>query len=553
MHILSVAEMKAVEAAADAADHSYMQMMMLAGQGVARALLKRQPVKGRRALVLVGPGNNGGDGLVVARYLADAGATVTAYLSRPRSAEEDHVYQRAVDRGVAIVNADNDPDRAELRRLTLQADVLIDALLGTGATPPLQGVIAELLAQVRAALQARPAEPLLVLNGIPEMPIPRPYIVAVDGPSGLDFDTGALDPLALPAHLTVTFAAPKSGHFRFPGAAALGELVVADIGIPAGVAPEGSGPLLVTSSQVRQWLPSRPLDAHKGTFGRALIVAGSANYTGAAALAAQAAVRAGAGLVTLAVAGALHAAIVPLVPEATYLLLPHALGALTADAVPLLRERLADYTALLVGPGLGQAEETAAFLEALLGRRRTERRGFGFATNAAANGAAPEPPPFPPLVMDADGLNLLSQLPEWFRLLPPETILTPHPGEMARLCQRPVAEIQGDRLKTAQEQAQTWGHVVVLKGAFTVIAAPDGRVALIPFANPGLATAGTGDVLAGAIVALRAQGLGAFEAAAAGAYLHGLAGALARQQSGAAGMAAGDLLRSLPEAWKQLE
>lgn len=551
MHIVSVAEMKALEAAADAAGHTYARMMELAGQHVARAILKRLTVKGRRALILVGPGNNGGDGLVAARYLAEAGATVTVYLSRARDAGKDEVYRKAVERGLTVVVAANDPECRELRRLTSQCHLLVDALLGTGATPPLEGAIAELLQAAGAVLENGEPDPLTWLTGPQEAQRNRPHIVAVDGPSGMDFDTGDSDPRALRADLTVAFAYPKTGHFRFPAAGQVGELVVADIGIPADVARQIplTGPMIVTPQQVAGWLPARPANAHKGDFGKALLVAGSANYTGAAALAASAAVRAGAGLVTLGLASSLHSAIAPQVPEATYLLLPNALGALTPDAAPLLQAHWEGYTALLLGPGLSQAEETGDFVRAFFGAR-TEKRAAGFLPSEAASPT--EHTAFPPLIVDADGLNLLAQLPDWPQRLPAGSILTPHPGEMARLCGCATADVQAARETLAKEKAAAWGQVVVLKGAFTVVAAPDGRVALLPFANAGLASAGTGDVLAGAITALRAQGLAAFEAAVAGTYLHGLAGELARKKHGAAGMAASDVVAALPEAWRRL-
>jgi NAD(P)H-hydrate epimerase len=203
---------------------------------------------------------------------------------------------------------------------------------------------------------------------------------------------------------------------------------------------------------------------------------------------------------------------------------------------------------LLVGPGLGHDDETASFLERLLGGGE-ERRSVGFLrSEAGASGRCD----LPPLVIDADGLNILAGLEDWPSLLPPETILTPHPGEMARLIDGSIRAVQEDRVATAQSQAAEWRQVVVLKGAHTVVAGPDGRIVIEPFANPGLATAGSGDVLSGAIAALRAQGLQAFEAAAGGAYLHGLAGEVARRAIGAAGMVAGDLLACLPEAWQRV-
>ena len=551
MRILSVSEMRALESTADMAGHSYAQMMELAGQGVARAILERMAVKNRRVLVLVGPGNNGGDGLVAARCLSDTGANVTAYLSRPRDPEEDAVFRKAQNHGVTIQTAKADDDHDVLRQLVYQSHILIDALLGTGATPPLRGVIAKMIQAVHESLAQTRNAPLIPVNTTLPPKAPRPFIVAVDGPSGLDFDTGEHDPATLSAHLTVTFAMPKWGHVRLPGAATVGDLIVADIGIPQGIDIPGEGPTLLTPKEVRQWLPPRPLDAHKGTFGKLLIVAGSTNYTGAAALAAISAVRAGAGLVTLAIPSSLHAAIAPFVPEATYLLLPHTLGVINMDAAPLIREEMNGRSAILIGPGLNNTPESKAFLKAFF-QPPQEKRGAGFLVNHKSPPVEAEPVEMPPLVIDADGLNLLSELPNWPTLCPPGTILTPHPGEMARLTDHNAGEIQENRVEIAQQYAGEWGHVVVLKGAFTVIAAPNGRTALLPFANPALSSAGTGDVLAGAIVALRAQGLDAFEAAAVGAYLHGLAGEIARDRHSVASVAARDVAAALPQAWRNI-
>jgi len=550
--VVTVAQMRSIEASSDAAGHTYAAMMERAGRAVAEALAARMEVRGKRVLVLVGPGNNGGDGLVAARYLAQAGAEVACYLTRPRTPGDDDNFRLAQEAGVFTTTADDDQGRRVLRRLAGGADVVVDALLGTGARLPVRGGVAEVLQTVGRALarRARPApQGVARLTGVPEQPRQgRPLVVAVDGPSGLDFDTGALDEAALPASLTVTFAYPKRGHFRFPGAAALGDLVVADIGTDPALA-EDVDLEVVTAGMVRAWLPPRPPDAHKGTFGRALIVAGSVNYTGAARLAGMAAVRAGAGLVTVALPASIHPAVAAGLAEATYLLLPHELGVIAKPALDVLVEHLDRYDAMLLGPGLGQERETVAFVEALLGRN-AERRPVGF---LRTDGQAPQPVALPPLVVDADGLNILARLQDWPARLPPGTVLTPHPGEMARLMGCPIAEVQADRVDVARRQARAWGHVVVLKGAYTVVAAPDGRAVLEPFANPGLATGGTGDVLAGVIVALRAQGMDPFEAAAAGAYLHGLSGELARQDSSAAGMAAGDLLRFLARAWRWVE
>jgi NAD(P)H-hydrate epimerase len=277
------------------------------------------------------------------------------------------------------------------------------------------------------------------------------------------------------------------------------------------------------------------------------------NYVGAAALAGAGAVRVGAGLVTMALPMPIQPAVAANLTEATHLLLPHDLGVVASGALEVLRERLDDYDALLLGPGLTQEKETVSFVHAFLGLERAKGKGpIGFLPHSATEES--QRPELPSLVVDADGLNALAMVDGWWKALPPDTILTPHPGEMARLMggETTAKEIQADREGTARRMAAEWTAVVVLKGAFTVVAAPDGRVVVVPFANPGLATAGSGDVLAGAIVGLRAQGMGAFEAAVAGAYLHGLAGELARADLGDMGMVAGDLPSRLPLALQRV-
>jgi len=245
MKVVMVEQMRRIEAASDAAGYSYAAMMEKAGRAVAEAIIARREVRDRRVLVLVGPGNNGGDGLVAARYLAEAGARVACYLSRPRDPAEDENFRLVQERGLAIVLASEDGKRDMLQQLALEANVVVDALLGTGARLPLRGTLAKMLSLVGRVLAARrqaSREPLTSLVAI-SAPVPPPsplvggmqgggaFAVAVDGPSGLDYNSGALDGVAVSADLTVTFAYPKPGHFRFPGAGALGELVVADIGI----------------------------------------------------------------------------------------------------------------------------------------------------------------------------------------------------------------------------------------------------------------------------------------------------------------------------------
>ncbi|MBN1991302.1 MAG: NAD(P)H-hydrate dehydratase [Anaerolineae bacterium] len=532
LYIVTTAQMQAAEKAADASGLSYAQMMENAGRAVAQAIETHFDPAGARALILVGPGNNGGDGLVAARYLARAGVAVTVYVWKRHTAEDKN-WKLLSETGVERVFWSDDSGRARLTQLLNECGVIVDALLGTGVSRPIEGSLAELLDHVKAVVAARRAyadgplvDPTLPA-GDDEL---DPAIVALDVPSGLNSDTGAVDPHTLAADLTVTLAAVKRGHILMPGPTVVGQLVVGDIEILAGCYPAEVTLEMVTGAKVARLLPPRPVDGHKGTFGTALVVAGSLHYTGAALLAGQAAYRSGAGLVTLASPKTVHPILAARSIETTYLPLPDQDGALAPAAVQILEERLAQVEAALIGPGLGQHPPTVSFLRQLLAGRD----------------------PLPPLGLDADALNILAQQNEWWKLLPPHCILTPHPGEMARLTGVTPQEVQAARLETACEMAAKWNQIVLLKGAHTIIAAPDGRTMVLPFANPALAKAGSGDVLAGAIVGLLAQGLAPFAAAEAGAYLHGLCGEIAREHLGVAAVVAGDLLGFLPMAMREV-
>ena len=562
MKLVSTEEMRQLERAANDAGHSYGAMMERAGEATALAVKERVAAGAGSILVLVGPGNNGGDGLVAARYLHRWGHKVAVYIWK-RELADDPNLAHAEELGIPILWAAQDEGGRELGELARACPAVVDALLGTGATGPLRGSLCDLLRIVRQALDERAEgidlatknqEPATSLRGILDQPSPtsqvaRPLVVAVDVPSGLNCDTGEIDPLALKADVTVTFAYPKRGHFLFPGAGHVGELLVADIGMDPALA-EGLPDQVATPELIGRLLPPRPVEAHKGTFGKALIVAGSANYTGAPCLATGAAYRVGAGLVTLAVAEAIYPIVASKLTEATYLILPHDMGALVPEAWRVLAERLEGYDALLVGPGLGREAATGDFLFTLLsGYRQTPkpqspnpnpRRGVGVGVS------------LPPIVVDADGLNLLAERERWWEGLPLGSVLTPHSGEMARLVGSGVQAVEADRLGTVRDAAKRWGCTVVLKGAYTLVATPEGQVTVIPFANPALATAGTGDVLAGAIVGLMAQGLPGPQAALCGVYLHALAGELRRKEIGESGMLAGDLLPLLPLAIRKI-
>ena len=315
---------------------------------------------------------------------------------------------------------------------------------------------------------------------------------------------------------------------------------------------------VMTAESIKAKLPARPDDAHKGDFGKAMVVAGSVNYVGAAALAVQGAMRSGAGLVTLGCPGDLLGILAAKLTECTFLPLPSDLGALAAHAADKLRDDLEGYSALLVGCGIGKDKATVAFLRNLLGKpeggARPTQRSIGFATRVP-DGKEPEDKgknALPPLVLDADALNILAEWEEWQGSVPEGSVLTPHPGELARLMGGTVEDVQRDRVGAARQAARDWKQIVVLKGAGTVVAEPGGRVSVSPFSNPALATAGSGDVLAGCIAGLIAQGMEPLDAACAGVYLHGTAGDLLREEYGLSGGLAGDLPLLMARAGKQL-
>lgn len=532
MKLVSVSEMQAIEKEADASGLSYAEMMENAGRGLARVVADEySDLKEEGVLGLVGSGNNGGDTLVALAALAEQGWMTTAYLVRPRPAR-DPLVKRVEQLGGKVHTLKADPDFEQLDVLLETHAVILDGVLGTGIRLPLKPEVAGVLDHIRRM--------------VGEMVNP-PQVVAVDCPSGVDSDSGEAAAETIPADLTVTMAAVKRGLLQFPAHQLVGDLQVVGIGLER-VEPELKSWQAVRTrvagdELVRSWLPQRPASAHKGSFGTALIVAGSRSYTGAALLSGQAAYRVGAGLVTQAVPESLHLALAGHFPEATWVLLPEEGGVISAAAAPVLRENLARATAVLLGPGFGVLETTAEFMADLLGTD----------LHPARSEAEAQAVQLPPMVIDADGLKLLTRVPEWPRRLPAPAVLTPHPGEMSILTGLTTAEIQADRIGIAGKFSREWGHVVVLKGAFTVVASPDGETVVIPVATPALARAGTGDVLAGMITGLRAQGLDAFQAAVAGAYLHAQAGLLAEIYLGnPASVLAGDVLRAVPDVLSQI-
>jgi NAD(P)H-hydrate epimerase len=539
MKLVTVSQMQAIEKEADASGLTYDQMMENAGQGLADVVLdlfidEIEP----EVVALVGPGNNGGDTLIALTALVAEGWKAKAYLVKRK---KDDLVKRFTDAGGEVITGKDGFD--QLAESIEVADVLLDGVLGTGIQLPLKKDVAELLSEVND-----------ILDSLDEAPL----VIAVDCPSGVDCDSGEVAEETIPADLTVTMEAVKQGLLKLPAFEYVGEIEVVDISLPDDLASVKAVTTEVAEADsVAALLPERPLESHKGTFGTALIAAGSVNYTGAAVLAGEAAYRVGAGLVTLAVPAPLHGVLAGHFPEATWVLLPHETGRVSENAADVLAKNFENASALLLGPGFGTETTTKVFLEDLLAGKSAQKKAsarIGFVHDEGTKKQDETESKIPPMIVDADGLKLLAQIKDWPGKLPTLSVLTPHPGEMSVLTGLSKEEIQENRQAIALKYAKEWGHVVVLKGAFTLIASPDGHMTMIPVASPALARAGTGDVLAGLIVGLRAQGLDAFGAAVAGAWIHAQAGLYAADDLGTtASVLAGDVLNSVSDVLSDLE
>lgn len=487
-----------------------LTLMENAGRGTVAVLDRHfSPLAGRKVLIFVGPGNNGGDGLVIARLLKEEGAEAKVLcLCPPERLKPDAAVNlklvRRLDIPVVYCLVESDLGRAE--ELVAGSELLVDAILGIGPGRELTGVFA---AVVR----------LINNSGRP--------VLAVDIPSGLDPDTGLARGLCVKARLTCTYGLAKFALIEPPGRQWSGKLAIVEIGIPAqAVERAGVGAELIEKSMARPMFPGRELAAHKGSCGHLLILAGSSGKGGAAVLCAKGALRSGAGLVTVAAPKAVAAQIPASLPEAMTEPLAFSQHHLSDADYEQVLAAGQGRKAVAIGPGLGLAEETGALVERLcleLSR---------------------------PMLLDADALNLVAGKSGLAAAGP--RIFTPHPGEMARLTGLTIPEIQAARREVAADFAQAHGVYLVLKGAATVVAAPDGRVAVNSTGNPGMAAAGMGDVLTGLIGGLLAQGLSPWEAACLGVYLHGLAGDILVRAGMPFGFLAGELAARIPAAFQEI-
>jgi ADP-dependent NAD(P)H-hydrate dehydratase / NAD(P)H-hydrate epimerase len=517
MLLLTADEMRRLDRATIERGHATGEALMeRAGAGVVAAMEQRYgSLLALRVLVLCGTGNNGGDGFVAARHLRTRGANVGVGLigARNRVQGDALLHLARMEReGITAIPVTDEAAIAQLIATHDAWDFALDAVLGTGARGAPEGVAA-------AAVQA-----------LRELDDAGTRVVAVDLPTGVQADTGEIARRAVRADLTVTFGAPKRGHFLYPGRAFAGALEIVDIGLLDDDGDARGFPFsLATAAELAELLPPRDPRAHKNSVGRVLIVGGSPGLTGAVALAARAAARSGAGYVQMAVPASLASIYAAkLTEEMTVPLRESDAGALDGAAIEMLLARAENANALVVGSGLSRDPEAA-----LLARRLVARAEC-------------------PIVVDADGLNAFEGRAAELREGGAPRVLTPHLGEMARLTGLTAAVIEARRMDVALEWAASWKSVVLLKGAPTVIASPEGRATVNPTGNPGMATAGMGDVLSGVIAALLGQGLAPYDAARVGAFAHGLSADRVAAARGMIGLTAGDVAEAMPDAFREL-
>jgi len=507
MKVVSPEEMRAIDARA-IQEIGIPSIVLMEHAGLQTVLAMERYfgcMAGRRVLVVCGKGNNGGDGMVTARHLSQRGAEVRVVLLGHKTAvsQDCRVNMEIVLMlGIDFCEVERRADIPNLVERLEWAEIVVDAIFGTG-------------------LRATPRQ--FYLEVIREINRARKRVVAVDMPTGLGVGDGREDS-AVRAELTVTFALPKLCHVCGPGVELVGKLEVVDIGIPAAAIREEELKVnLVERELVARMFRPRAREAHKGAFGHVLVIAGSSGKTGAAVLAATAALRVGAGLVTLAVPESVHHIVETKTTEVMSVALPETEEhTVSYQAERRLCELIRRMDVVAIGPGLTTHPETVRLVNEMISSLEL------------------------PIVADADALNAISL--STLRYAKRPLIITPHPGEMARLLEISSQEVQHNRLEAVQRTAQVCNTIVVLKGHCTLVADPQGNVYVNPTGNPGMATAGTGDVLTGMIAGLLAQGLTPVDAAVGGVYVHGLAGDLAVKSKGEMGLIASDVLEMIPQA-----
>jgi len=507
MYIVTAGEMKEIDKATIDFGLPGRILMENAGRGAAQALIRRfGDIAGKKVGVLAGRGNNGGDGFVIARCLVQKGFDVIVYLLSKASLVKGDALanlEMLYPLGIPVIEIPDNKTFNSNRVSMRHRDIWVDAIFGTGLKSDIVGYIKDVM---------------VFINGL------KKHILAVDIPSGIDSDTGQVRGECIRAVVTTTFGYAKTGHYLNPGADYSGEIEIIDIGIPTLIADRISPKQhLLSDERIGSYLKPRNKDAHKGDAGHLFIVSGSPGKTGAAVMTATAAMRAGAGLVTIGVPKSLNPVIESMVLEAMTCPLPeNSEGFLSESSFDAIMHNLAGKKCLAMGPGLGTDPSTKDLVMKTLRSLKI------------------------PVVLDADALNLLAGETRVLNKLKVPVVLTPHPGEMSRLTGIGIAEVQQNRVACARNFAREFNVHLVLKGAGTVIAHPDGRVFINPTGNSGMASGGMGDILTGIIAGFIAQGYPVAEAVQIGVYIHGAAGDDLAKNMGPFGFLASDILKSIP-------
>ena len=530
MRLVTPEVMKKLEEAANAAGYTYAEMMQKAGEGVAEICDSKFTASGQRfAVGLIGGGNNGGDTLIALTGLQKKGWQTNAILLKKRQPEDPLLLDYQLSGG----QIDNDENVVDPFSGETGAMIVLDGVLGTGFKPPMAEDIEDKLKAAQSIF--------------------RTYTwVAVDCPSGVDSTSGEVSPAVPKARLTICLEAVKTGLLTPSAFPYCGEILSVELGISE-YSQQHQADLVVDQAMARSWLPKRDDFSHKGSYGKVTVAGGCMNYPGAPVLAAKGAYTVGTGLVQVAVPESIaHSGMSGLL-EATWLIIEDGGGIISEMAADTLRAGLKKCECLVLGPGIGREEPTRKFIHSLLFKGEDgEEHGAGF-LGVGKTTTKKESARFPAMVVDADALALLSMEKDWSRKLQGGCVLTPHPGEMALLSGLTVDEIQANRLEITREHARRWGQVLVLKGALTIIASPTGQIGVVPIATSALAKGGTGDVLAGMIGGLIAQGLDPWHAALTGAWMHARAGLAAAFQAGSCeSVLASDVVRAIPVVYRDL-
>lgn len=515
MRVLKAEEMKRIDQKASL-EYGIPSIVLMENAGIRTVeviMEMLEEIEDKKIVVVAGKGNNGGDGLVIARQLINGGARVVVFVMgetgqfTPDTRINYEILQK-MKAEVYPLCSNEDIDK--FVNSLLDADLIVDSIYGIG----FKGKLGEFELEVVNIINKR---------GVP--------VIAVDIPSGVEADTGKVHNTAVKAYHTVTFAAPKLGHFLEPGQDFVGNLTVADISIPRFLLAQNDlKNNIITEDMIKPYIFKRKPESHKGTYGHVLVIGGSIGMAGAVSMASYAALRCGAGLVTAAVPESLLSMVAGFRPEImTVPLAETGKAAIALEALPAVENLLGAVSVCAVGCGMSRYMEAKQVINFIL-----EKSGV-------------------PLVIDADGINALAEDISILNNRQVPVVLTPHPGEMARLIKKSIKEVQSDRLQIARRFAEEWNVTLVLKGNKTIVAMPNGDAYINITGNPGMATAGSGDVLSGIIAGFIAQGLNPQTAAIAGVYVHGLAGDLACSQKGERGLMAGDIIEGVPEVLRRIE